>query len=133
MKLYQLRSVSLLHGIAGAHEAEVEQALFAMSKNFNKNLPLQIDKEKMLEATLAIQDVLVFKYKFTDESTIRNPRFSRIQYEKHLRDSLRASTCSDPSVVEIMRRGAKFNYLFVDRKGMKIIDFTLNATQCAKQ
>lgn len=122
--------LSLAYGTTAARDAEVEQALLAMSKNINKNLPLQIDKEKALEATAALQDTLVFKYKFTDETTIRNPRFSRTQYEKHLRASLQASTCSDPDLMELMRRGAKFNYLFVDRKGMKIVDFTLNTAHC---
>lgn len=124
--------LSLAPTIAVARGAEVEQALLSMSKNINKNLPLQIDKEKALEATVAIQDTLVIKYKFTDETTIRNPRFSRAQYEKHLRASLQASTCSDPDLKELMQRGAKFNYLFFDRKGIAIVDFTLNAMQCAQ-
>ena len=92
---------------AAARDAEVEQALLAMSKDINKNLPLQVDKEKALEATAVIQETLVFKYKFTDETTIRNPRFSRAKYEEHLRASLQASTCSDPGLKELIRRGAK--------------------------
>jgi hypothetical protein len=124
--------LSLAPCTTDARDTDVEQALLAMSKNINKNLPLQIDKEKSLEATVALRDTLVFKYKFTDETTIRSPGFSRGQYEKHLRASLQASTCSDPGLKELIQRGAKFNYLFVDRKGMAIIDFTLNAMQCAQ-
>lgn len=125
--------VALAPTLVAARDAELEQALLTMSKTFNKTLPLQIDKEKMLEATATFQDTIIFKYKFTDETVIKNPRFSRSKYEKHLRMSLHSSTCDDPNVRELMRRGANFNYLFTDRSGMKIADFTLNAAECSRR
>lgn len=115
-----------------AADKEVEEALLAMSKDLNKNFPLQVDKEKIIETSAAVGDTLVFKYKFISDTTISDPRFNPKLYEKHLLTSLQGSTCSDPNIKALMQRGGKFNYLFVDRVGNKIIDFTLNSEKCGE-
>lgn len=102
-----------------------------MSRDINKSLPVQIDREKVLEATVALHDTLIFKYKFTDETVINDPRFDKQKYIVHLRASLGQSTCTDAGTFELMRKGAKYNYLFTNRRGLKVIDFVLDADVCA--
>lgn len=123
--------LAVVHAHAQTVDPEVAEALRAISRDINKSLPVQIDREKILETTVAIQRVLIFKYKFTDESIVSDPRFSAQKYISHLRASLGQSTCTDAGTLELLAKGAKFNYLFTIRRGAKIIDFTLDATVCA--
>lgn len=104
-----------------------------MSLELNKSLPVRIDKEKTLETIVAIRSTLIYKYKFTDETTIRDQRFNPKLYEKHLANSLRQSTCQDADIAGLLRRGARFNYLFVDRYGMTVVDFTLDSAFCSRK
>ncbi len=59
--------------VGQADEPAVSDVLQTISKEINKSVPLKIDREKDLETTVALFDTLIFKYKFTDESTISNP------------------------------------------------------------
>lgn len=117
---------------AMARDDEVEKALRSMSREMNKSLPLQIDKEKLLEATVVMQSTLIFKYKFTDETVINDPRFDKNRYVAHLQVSLGESTCKDAGAFELLRRGAIYNYIFINRRGVKIIDFKVNAKFCSQ-
>lgn len=115
-----------------AADSEVTDTLRSMSREFNKSLPLQIDHEKILEVTVVVQSTLIFKYKFTDEKTIDDPRFDKQKYASHLRMSLGESTCKDKNNFELLRKGAKYNYLFVNKRGLQIIDFTLDTKVCSE-
>jgi len=117
--------------MAQASDPEVADVLRSMSRDMNKSLPLQIDREKMLEVTVAMQGTLIFKYKFTDETVINDPRFDKQRYLAHLRTSLGESTCKDPGTFELLRRGARYNYLFTNNRGLQVIDFTLDAKACS--
>lgn len=117
--------------LAQAPDREVADALRSMSRDMNKSLPLQIDREKILEVTAAIQSTLIFKYKFTDETVINDPRFDKHKYVAHLRTSLGESTCKDAGAFELLQRGAKYNYLFINKRGLQVMDFTLDAKACS--
>lgn len=116
--------------VAYAADSEVEGILRSISQDINKSLPLQIDREKILEVTVALHNTLIFKYKFTDETIINDPRFNKEKYLAHLRTSLSQSTCKDDGTLELLRKGAKYNYLFINKRGLQIIDFSLDAKAC---
>lgn len=117
--------------VAHAADSEVEGVLRSISRDINKSLPLQIDSDKMLEVTVALHNTLIFKYKFTDETVINDPRFSKGKYLAHLRVSLGESMCRDSGTLELLREGAKYNYLFTSKHGLQVIDFTLDAKACS--
>lgn len=117
--------------MAQSPDAGVADELRSISRDINKSLPLQIDRDKMLEVTAAIQSTLIFKYKFTDETAINDPRFDKHKYVAHLRTSLGESTCKDAGTFELLQRGAKYNYLFINKRGLQVIDFTLDARVCS--
>ncbi len=125
--------ITLLNWSCGAYAAdsEVEGVLRSISRDINKSLPLQIDREKMLEVTVALHNTLIFKYKFTDETIINDPRFNKEKYLAYLRASLSQSTCKDSGTFELLRKGAKYNYLFINKRGLQIIDFSLDAKVCS--
>ena len=79
-----------------------------------------------------MRNTLVIKYMFTDETVINNPRFDVNRYIAHLQVSLGESTCKDDGTFELLRRGAKYNYMFINRKGLKVIDFTLDSRFCTE-
>jgi len=85
----------------------------------------------MLEVTVALHNTLIFKYKFTDETIINDRRFSKETYLAHLRVSLGQSMCRDSGTSELLRKGAKYNYLFTNKRGLQVIDFTLDAKACS--
>lgn len=118
-------------GILNAGDLEMERELRSISNEINKSLPLQIDREKMLEVTVAIHDTLLFKYKFTDETVINSVHFSQEKYLEYLRNSLGQSMCTDRGTVELLRRGAKYEYLFINKRGLQVINYTLDAKACA--
>ena len=116
---------------AGSFNQDVSSTLLSMSKEINKNLPVRIDSEKTLETTVTIKNVLIFKYKITDDSNFRNPRFNINKYTYHLRNSLGESTCKDKETFSLLKRGASYNYIFINRYGQKLVDFTLDEKECS--
>lgn len=115
---------------AQSQEPPVADVLLRIAREINPTLPLQIDKEKVLEVTAAVRNTLIFKYKFTDERTINDPRWDREKYIAALRLSLGQSTCSDSATFALLVRGARYNYLFTTRAGRQVVDFTLDAAAC---
>ena len=117
--------------VGQADELPVSDVLQTISKEINKSVPLKIDREKDLETTVALFDTLIFKYKFTDESTISNPRFDKNKYLAALRVSLGESTCMDLSTFALLKRGAKYSYMFTNKRGLKLFEYTLDERECA--
>lgn len=118
--------------VGQADEPAVSDVLQTISKEINKSVPFKIDREKDLETTVALFDTLIFKYKFTDESTISNPRFDKNKYLAALRGSLGESTCMDPSTFALLKRGAKYSYIFTNKRGLKLFEYTLDERECTK-
>lgn len=116
---------------AGAGDLAVPEVLRAISKEINRSVPIRVDNEKELETSVVMFDTLVFKYKFTDETTISNPRFSKDKYLAALRVSLGESTCMDESTFALLKRGAKYNYLFTTKRGFTVFEYTLDHKVCA--
>lgn len=116
---------------AGLFDKSVSGTLLSTSKEINESLPVRVDKEKILETTVAISNILIFKYKVTDDSNFRNPRFDINKYTYHFRNSLGESTCKDESTFELFKRGASYNYIFINQYGQKLFDFTLNERECS--
>lgn len=108
----------------------VSSTLLSTSKEINKNLPVRVDSEKILETTVALKNVLIFKYKITDDSTFKNPRFDISTYTFHLRNSLGESTCKNEGSYALLKRGASYNYIYINKFGQKLLDFTLNEKEC---
>lgn len=117
-------------GVASARDPTISETLIGLSRDLNRSLPIQIDREKILQTTVVFRETLVFKYTFIDETTISNPRFSKERYSAFLLESLGQSTCADPASYALLKRGATYNYLFVTRSGMQAIDFSLTADIC---
>lgn len=118
-----------IHSRAG--DPPVSNVLRSISSEINRSVPIRVDKEKELETSVAVFDTLVFKYKFTDETTISHPRFSKNKYLAALRISLGESTCMDDATFALLKRGAKYNYLFLTKRGVKVLEYTLDESQCA--
>ncbi len=116
---------------AGLFEKSVSSTLKSTSKELNKSLPVQVDREKTLETTVASKNVLIFKYKITDDSTFKNPRFDLNIYMYHLRNSLGESTCRDEGSYALLKRGASYNYIYINQYGQKLLDFTLTEQECS--
>jgi hypothetical protein len=113
-------------------QVSVADILLYTSKETNKNLPLQVDSEKILEMTAATYDTLLCKFRFVDDSIVKQPMFKKEKYLKHVHESLCRSTCTDQSTLSLLQRGAKYNYLFVDRTGVSLFDYTLDASECSQ-
>lgn len=122
----------LISCVAHAQAGGIEQTLQDLAKELNKSVPIQVDHEKKLEVVVAFQDTLIFKYKFTDETVIDDPRFENARYLSALRSSLISSMCGNPGTVELFRQGAKYNYVMIRRNGKKVVDFTLDRAACSQ-
>jgi len=124
-----LAYTSTAHG--GWFSKNVSSTLLSTSKEINKSLPVRVDKEKILETTVAIKNVLIFKYKITDDSTFKDPQFNISKYTYYLRNSLGESICKDKNTYELFKRGASYNYIYINQYGQKLLDFTLNEKECS--
>ena len=113
---------------AQTSNTQLTDDLLELSRAMNRNLPLKIDNEKVLDTTVVVGSTLIVKYRFTDEIVISDPRFSKARYIAALRESLGKSTCKGS--IEVLRRGAKFIYIFTNARGQNIIEFTLDAKEC---
>jgi hypothetical protein len=127
--LYFFAFTSFAH--AGLFDKSVSSTLLFTSKEINKSLPVRVDNEKILETTVAINNVLIFKYSMTDDSNFRDPRFDINKYTYHFRNSLGESACKDKSTFELFKRGASYNYIFINQYGHKLFDFILNERECS--
>lgn len=109
----------------------VGRQLRAVSREINRNLPLQIDAEKRLDATAVIGETLIFKYTFLDERVINQRNWSSDRYGKALLAGAAAQYCMDRAMRALLRSGAAINYVMVTASGQKVVDVTVNERNCA--
>jgi hypothetical protein len=115
---------------ADAANNDIASTLRAMSKKINLSLPVPVDTEKILETTVAIDRTLIFKYKVNDNSSFKDPRFHADRYTYYIRKSLARSTCKD--ALPLFERGASYNYIFIDKYGQNLFEYTLDKKECVE-
>lgn len=126
--VYLLAMTSPAHG--GFFDESVNSTLLKLSKQLNKTLPIRVGKTKTLESTAVVKDVLLYTYRVTDDSTFRDSRFDINKYTYFFRNSVGESVCKDPSSFALLKRGASYNYFFVNDYGQSLFDYTLNEKEC---
>lgn len=133
MRIIVLMLLAVLSGGAAAEQKDnnsVANQLMTISRDINKSLPLKVDSEKVLDVTVAVHEILIFKFRIIDETVFNHPRFDKNKYLSALGASLGGSTCADTATFNLMLRGAKYNYIFINDRGIKLIDFTLDSNVC---
>jgi hypothetical protein len=108
----------------------VPEDIRELAKGLQASLPIQVDKDKQLETVVAVGNTLIFKYKVTDATVFLAPHFDTEKYTRALLASQQGSVCKEESTRDLLRRGAKFNYLMVGRDGQRFINYTLTNQAC---
>lgn len=110
---------------------ELHAALRDLAKQIDATLPIRVTSEMRLENALAMQDTVIFKYRFFDEKTINNPHFQVEKYLAAFKASQISHHCAS-GVAELLRHGAKLNFLLIRMDGRKVIDWTMTTRDCAR-
>ncbi len=127
--LYIFVNTFVVH--AGLFDESVSSILQSTSKELSKSLSIQVDREKILETIVAYKDVLIFKYKITDDSTFKDPRFDPSKYTFYFRKSVGESVCKNESTYALLKCGASYDYVYINQYGQKLFDFILDEKECS--
>lgn len=106
--------------VAAANELQV--VLQDLARQINQTLPIRVTSELRLENAVAMQDTVIFKYRFFDEKTINNPQWQPEKYLAAFKTSQISHHCAS-AVAELLRHGAKLNFLLIRMDGRKVIDW----------
>lgn len=130
-KIFAIAGAALLPIVALAAEGKAvsahEQALIDNSKKLNKNLPLMVDADTRLDATLAIGMQFHFKY------TMVNTAVKDIDvavFRKKMEENLIRTQRSDKGAVTLLKAGVEYVYSYADKDGVLIASIRLNKKTC---
>jgi hypothetical protein len=118
-----------MHGnkLASVKKKELEANIAKLSDEFNKKLPMKIDKDTVLQSTSANGSELSFNYMFPnykstdlDESTIRNS----------VEANIIASACSNKASSGALKLGAILNYKYIGNDNIEITTIKITKDMC---
>jgi|LakMenEpi03May11_1017334.scaffolds.fasta_scaffold07310_1 hypothetical protein len=130
-KMFAIAGAALLPIAAWAAEGKAvsahEQILIDNSKKLNKNLPLMVDADTRLDATLAIGIQFYFKY------TMVNTAVKDIDvavFRKKMEENLIRTQRADKGAVTLLKAGVEYVYSYADKDGILIASLRLNKKTC---
>ena len=129
--MFAIAGAALLPIAAWAAEGKAvsahEQILIDNSKKLNKNLPLMVDADTRLDATLAIGIQFYFKY------TMVNTAVKDIDvavFRKKMEENLIRTQRADKGAVTLLKAGVEYVYSYADKDGILIASLRLNKKTC---
>jgi hypothetical protein len=133
LALFFLLTVTSSIGFGQNNDGEnLNDVLIAVARSIEKSLPIKVDREKTLETVFATNETLVFKYKVTDDSNFKNPKFDNNKYLYYVNESLKTSLCANENMYELLKMGTTFNYLYINIYGEKLFENKFKINNCSQ-
>lgn len=130
-KIFAIAGAALLPIVAWAAEGKAlsahEQILIDNSKKLNKNLPLMVDADTRLDATLAIGMQFHFKYSLVNAAV---KDIDVAAFRKKMEENLIRTQRADKGAVTLLKAGVEYVYSYADKDGVLIASIRLNKKTC---
>jgi hypothetical protein len=113
--------------ITKAEQSAIENILIENSKKLNKNLPLAVDADTRLDATLSMGMQFHFKY------TMVNTAVKDIDvavFRKKMEENLIRTQRADKGAVLMLKAGVEYIFTYGDKNGDLIASIKLNRKIC---
>lgn len=109
------------------NEKEINKAILDASAEINKNLPLMVDKETRLDATVALGKSLTYSF------TLINAKVSEIDQSKFkeiIQGEITKKVCTSPDMKVFVENNVDVIYSYHDSDGLQIASVKVQSPQC---
>ena len=111
----------------GKHDDEIAQMLADTSRKVNAQLPMMIDKETRLDATIATEKQLYYKYTLVNFST--DEIFAESLIER-MEATQANNHCNNKDMSTMLKLGVVYFYIVSDKDGKLIGNIKISAESC---
>lgn len=130
-KIFAIAIAALLPIAAWAAEGKAvsahEQVLIDNSKKLNKNLPLMVDADTRLDATLAMGMQFHFKYTLVNTAT---KDIDVAVFRKTIEQNMIKTQRADKGAVTLLKAGVEYVYSYADKDGVLVASIRVNKKSC---
>jgi hypothetical protein len=130
-KIFAIAGAALLPIAAWAAEGKAvsahEQILIDNSKKLNKNLPLMVDADTRLDATLAMGMQFHFKYTLVNTAT---KDIDVAVFRKTIEQNMIKTQRADKGAVTLLKAGVEYVYSYADKDGVLVASIRVNKKSC---
>lgn len=111
----------------GKIEAAVEQTLLETSKQINAQLPMMVDKETRLDATVCAGKYLNYKYTLIN---ISENDIDKKAFVNEVKPTLVKNQCGNEKMVKMLKMGVQYDYMYQDRDGILLGTINVSKSDC---
>ena len=130
-KMLAIAGAALLPIVAWAAEGKAvsahEQVLIDNSKKLNKNLPLMVDADTRLDATLAMGMQFHFKYTLVNTAT---KDIDVAVFRKTIEQNMIRTNRADKGAMILLKAGVEYVCTYVDKDGVLVASIRVNKKIC---
>ena len=130
-KMLAIAGAALLPIVAWAAEGKAvsahEQILIDNSKKLNKNLPLMVDADTRLDATLAMGMQFHFKYTLVNTAT---KDIDVAVFRKTIEQNMIRTNRADKGAMILLKAGVEYVCTYVDKDGVLVASIRVNKKIC---
>ena len=113
--------------VSKAEQSAYENILIENSKKLNKNLPVMVDADTRLDATLVIGMQFHFKYTMINAAV---KDIDVVVFRKKMEENLIRTQRADKGAVTLLKAGVEYVYNYGDKNGDLIASIRLNKKIC---
>lgn len=104
-----------------------EKILVEESKKLNRNLPVMVDSETSLEATLVMGMQFHYKYKLVNASA---KDIDVVMFRKKMEENMIRTNRADKGAVILLKAGVEYVCSYVDKDGVLVASIRVNKKTC---
>jgi len=108
-------------------DKEMEEILIETSKKINSQLPMMVDPDTRLDATMCYKKQLHYKYTMVnytiDELDIKN-------FHSEIEAMLTRNQCNNENMVKMLMVGIEYYYIYFDKNGILITTVNIDKRNC---
>lgn len=104
-------------------EAHVRESIIDLAKDLNRQVPIMIDSDTRLDAVVAAQKNLLYKYTLINVS---ENEIDKKLFESFARNQIINTQTPKEDFIKALDMGIEFNYMYFDKDGKLISKIIIN-------
>jgi hypothetical protein len=114
--------------LSGGNDVRSQHVLNKVANDINKSLPMHVDKDTELLATVGLDGVFVYSYRLVNHS---EAEIDRSRFSTEIRSQLLNSVCTAPPTRDrFLKNGVTLRYMYADKDHRHIATIDVRPVDC---
>lgn len=114
--------------LGGRDDVRSQRVLSRVASDLNKTLPMQVDKDTELMATVGLEAVMVYSYRLINRSA---GDVDATAFSTEMRPRLVNAACTTPQTRDgFLKKGVTMRYMYADKDRRHVATIEVNPSDC---